>query len=178
MASPALRRWHRRWLLALDRCADLADRPDVCEARAPAVSGWSVGQQLEHLWRADTRILESIEQLAAAQEADEPAEGGGPTLLGHVILVTGFIPRGRAQAPASTTPTGLAPAELKSRLGALRDRAAALEPSLATLESVRATSPHPILGRFDPRTWVRFCGVHHAHHGRIVRDILEAAGVR
>lgn len=176
--STSMRRWHTRWVDALDRCLALSADPDAVEARAAGVSAWSVGQQLEHVMLADTRVLDSIERLSQAEADGLEVTAGSPSLVGRIVLATGFIPRGRATAPEATLPGGMDAEALARRLGEVRDRVSSLEESLGALESVRGTSRHPILGRFTPRRWVQFSGVHHAHHWRIVQDILKAAGVR
>ena len=100
-----LSRSHAAWLRELDSCTRLAERPDTCQARAPGVSAWSVGEQLEHLLLSDRRILGGIEGVleASAQGTAPPGEGG-PTLIGRFILWSGIVPRGRAKAPGSTVP--------------------------------------------------------------------------
>lgn len=52
---------HAAWRRLADTCVRLAGRAEVCEGRAPKVSAWSVGQQLEHLLRADRTILGAID---------------------------------------------------------------------------------------------------------------------
>ncbi len=154
----------------------LADSPEQCAARAPEVSLWSVGEQLEHLLLADRAILGVIDRLCDVTEDSDPeAAKGRPVLLGWVVLTTGFIPRGKAKAPDSTSPAGMSQDELLSGLTEVRERVHALAPRLGEIQGVPYTHGHAKLGHFTPSNWLRFCGVHHVHHAKIVRDILEAS---
>lgn len=122
---------------------------------------------------SDGRILDSLQRLRAEGEAGEAPEAGGPSLGGWFVLLSGFIPRGRARAPEPVVPNGLEPEALSAGLRRNRARVEALGSELALMEKVRNTSRHPILGRFTPRRWIRFAGVHQHHHEKIVRDILR-----
>ncbi len=142
----------------------------------PEVSLWSVGEQLEHLLLADRAVLDVIDRLCdVTEDADEEATKGRPALMGWVVLTTGFIPRGKAKAPDSTSPAGMSPEELLSGFVEVRDRVHALAPRLGEIQGVPYTHGHALLGHFTPSNWVRFCRVHHDHHAKIMRDILEAA---
>jgi hypothetical protein len=175
-ASRGIQRSHGGWLRLVDPCLLFAEQPEVCQVRTPDVSGWSVGEQLEHLLLADRSILGAIRELA--DESGDPGDGaakGSPTFLGRIILWTGFVPRGRGQAPDFTTPSGMSSAELRSGLEEIRDGVQALAPRLDEIERIRAVRAHPLLGSFTPAQWVRFAFVHHVHHAKIIRDILKAA---
>lgn len=139
--------------------------------RVPAVSDWPVLSHLEHICRADQTIIEVLERIADGKIRDR---GGGPTFAGRVVQWTGRIPRGKANAPQPVVPMGLEHEEVTSELHAVKARLTALDPRLTTLAASRATSAHPILGHFTAREWLRFIAVHHGHHERIVRDILDA----
>jgi hypothetical protein len=161
----------------LDACARLAEQPETCEARVPEVSGWSVGEQLEHLLLADRRMLDGIERvLQASADGDPPPARGRPTLVGSVILWTGLIPRGRAKAPESTEPGGMTAPDLAVGFAEARVGVEALQSRLSELGRIASTRAHPILGHFTPTQWLRFSGVHHRHHRKIIRDILRAIG--
>lgn len=166
---------HSAWLGELDRCARLAEQPDTCEVRAPEVSAWSVGEQLEHLLLADRRILGGIERVLEASARGEPTPGeGSPTLIGRLILWSGVVPRGRAKAPQSTSPEGMAAPDLVHGFAEVRVGVDALGSRLADIGRAPSTRAHPILGHFTATQWLRFSGVHHRHHGKIIRDILRA----
>ena len=174
--SARLRRSHTEWLRRLDSCISLAGDAEKCGTTAPEISLWSVGDQLEHLLLADGAILDVIDRLCEVTEpTDQEAAKGRPALLGWVVLTTGFIPRGKAKAPDSTSPAGMSQAGLVSGFAEVRDRVDALASRLGAIQDVPYTHGHAKLGHFRPSNWVRFCGVHHAHHAKIVRDILEAS---
>lgn len=174
--SSRLRRSHVGWLSRLDTCISIAGNSGECGAKVPEVSLWSVGDQLEHLLLADSAILDIIDRLCdVTEESDPEATKGRPALLGWVVLTTGFIPRGKAKAPDSTSPAGMSQEELLSGLAEVRDRVHALASRLGEIQGVPYTYGHAKLGHFTPSNWVRFCRVHHDHHAKIVRDILEAS---
>lgn len=173
----------------------LAEDARACAVRAPSVSGWSVAEHLEHLLRADRWIVGWIES-AVAEGASEPGRersggdasesvgtkpegvelGGKPSAAGYAVLSTGFIPRGRGRAPRLSRPSGLSTAEIRAGLREVLTRVDTLEPRLGEIDAVALTLPHPMLGRFTPARWLRFADIHHAHHAKIIRDILAAGG--
>lgn len=149
----------------LDELDAWAGRPDVS---APAVSGWSIHRQVEHSAIAVREILGVVHQLLAG--GGEMGGRVGPT--GALILLTGWIPRGKAQAPEVVMP-----AETPD-VGAIR--AAITE--ARRLAATAAPAPggrrflHPALGPMNARQWLRFARIHTRHHLKIVRDIAKAAG--
>lgn len=169
-------RSHAALLAELEACGRVAGEAVAFDARAPDTSGWSVGEHLEHLLLADRFMLGLLEG-AAGGEPPVDAGPGRPTLPGYLVLWTGFIPRGAGKAPAGARPRGLSREEVLRGLAAERQRLAGLEPELPGIAAAAYTIPHPALGRLTPRRWLRFAAVHHAHHARIVRDILEEAEV-
>lgn len=123
---------------------------------------------VEHLWRADSGILSWIE---ATLDSDFSPSGGTPTPTGRAVLVSGWIPRGRAKAPEPSVPKGVDVEGLADRLSNLHDLATRLEPGLPAIHASDTTREHPILGHFTPAQWLRFLEVHHRHHEKIIRDI-------
>ena len=121
-----------------------------------------------HLWRVDSGILGWIE---AALDGDGSPPGGTPTATGRAVLVSGWIPRGRANAPEISLPEAADVEDLSERLSGLRGLAERIEPRLSEIHAIRATRDHPILGHFTPSQWLRFLEIHHRHHDKIVRDI-------
>lgn len=160
---------------SIDACIALAEDARVCKACAPSVSEWSVANHLEHLLLADRWMFGWIESVVGAEASDESADpSGSPSPLGYVVLSTGFIPRGRGRAPDRTCPSDLAVSEILAGFRELRAQVEALEPRLGEVDALALTREHPVLGRFTPARWLRFAHVHHAHHEKIVRDILSA----
>ncbi len=161
-------RSHEQLIAGIERCRELAADETRLLASNDAVSGWSVGLHVEHLWRSDSGLLGWIQK-----RLDDPAatSDGGPTRTGRAVLVSGWIPRGRAKAPERTLPETLDIESLPERLVELHGLAEALGPRLPNLHESRATMEHPILGHFTPAQWLRFLDVHHRHHEKIIRDI-------
>lgn len=168
-----IERDHGRLASALDRAVAWATDPGAFEARAEAVSGWSVGLHLEHLLLSDRAIVGWLERAAAGDASREP---GGPSWRGRLVLWTGFIPRGAGRAPDFTVPEGLSRERVEEGFRRLRVRVDGLGARLPTLAAARATMRHPALGTFTSAQWLRFAGVHHAHHEKIIRDVLRASG--
>src|SRR5579864_3795534 len=119
-ASAGLRRVHAQLLRQLALMAELARGPEAeLAARAPAVSGWSVAEQLEHLVLVDRSVLKGVRRLlddahgqwARPAQPAQPAQQAQPAppginLLGRIVLGTGFIPRGRARTLPPFQPGG------------------------------------------------------------------------
>lgn len=170
-------RAHASWLAGLDARLRLAAGARTFRAKAPDTSAWSVGEHLEHLLLADRGIAGVLES-AVGRGPRRPEFGAGrPNFRGYLVLWTGFIPRGAGKAPPWTRPGGLSREEVERGLAGERERVAGLAPELAKVAAARDTFPHPALGRFTPARWVRFAAVHHAHHERIIGEILAAAGI-
>ena len=98
---------------------------------------------------------------------------GEASLPGRMLLRAGFIPRGRAQAPEEVLPAEVPTVEeCRARYEAVLQLLAAFAPHLDTIRKLRGTIPHPLLGDFRARDWVRFARIHTEHHLAIVDDIL------
>ena len=187
-ASAGLRRVHAQILRQLALMAELARGPEAeLAARAPAVSGWSVAEQLEHLVLVDRAVLKSVRHILddprrqSAQPAPPPAPG--INLLGRVVLGTGFIPRGRARTMPPYQPGAAAAAAAGAGvvgivgIEEIERGVRELEPRLGELEAGGGRSRHPLFGGLGGRQWLRFVTVHHHHHLKIVRDIRRARGL-
>lgn len=141
---------------------------------APAISGWSVGQQVEHTLRSMRRMFAAIRLLLEGGD-DRIRTHGEPNVAGVRVLRSGRIERGIAQAPEYVQPgpgpdsEGLRP--LHARLARMVAELPARYPDIR-----RATGvvPHPLLGDFDARNWLALARVHTAHHLEIIDEILAA----
>ncbi len=162
----------RALLREIDVSLDLARDRQRSARVAPSVSRWSVEGHLEHLAKADRRILDWLHRVAMGEEA--PA-AGRPTRIGYAVLLLGFIPRGKGKAPAWTQPESRDGGVIVDALGEALASARRLIGSVTELRSKGARMPHPILGSFSPYQWIRFAHVHHVHHRRIMTDILARA---
>ncbi|MEE9185129.1 MAG: hypothetical protein V3U39_11745 [Acidimicrobiia bacterium] len=65
------------------------------------VSGWSIGQHLDHLGNANREMAGAIQKILAG---DAGSSRSGPTLVGRAVLFSGWIPRGAGKAPEYTAP--------------------------------------------------------------------------
>jgi len=160
-------------LSELRHLAGIAATPHRLERRAPKLSGWSVGEQIEHLAVVDSQVLALFGRLL---EAPENESARRPNLAGRLVLACGWIPRGVGKAPAASRPEGRDPRALQALLGEVEQGFAALGLRLPELARCRARARHPRLGWLDGREWLRFVELHHRHHLRIVRAIERAAG--
>lgn len=193
-ASAGLRRVHAQILRQLALMAELARGPEAeLAARAPAVSGWSVAEQLEHLVLVDRAVLKSVRRLLddpqrqaaqSAQEAQPAPPPPGINLLGRVVLGTGFIPRGRARTlppfqPGAAPPAAAVGAGIAWIVGIaeIEREVRELAPRLGELEAGGGRLRHPLFGGLGGRQWLRFVTVHQHHHLKIVRDIRRARGL-
>lgn len=136
------------------------------EAQAPAVSAWSVGMHLDHLLRTLARGLPRL--IAPVADPTVPP----PVPAGRIVLLTGWIPRGRGQAPEMVRPQPTDAAALTAAFAAAQAQLAALDPHLPAIDRDPTRIAHPLLGGFTPRQWLRFHQVHQRHHAKIIRDIL------
>ncbi len=169
-ASARTRRYHSRILDQLDSLLELARDLPGLELRRQEVSSWNVGEQLEHLVLVDGSLLKVLEKA----EPDAGSAGRGPTAIGRLFLSLGAIPRGRGKAPSFASPSDVELDQVEPRLSAVRERFAALAPDLGRLETRGALARHPVFGHLDGRRWLRFAGIHHHHHWKIIRDIRRS----
>jgi len=156
-------------LAQLSTLADLAKEEPSLELRAPAVSAWSIAEQLEHLRRSDVTIVDALTSL----DVDGPREGS-PTFAGRLVLVTRYIPRGVGRAPGATQPLEVDLDSLARGLIDVRQGFDTLAAELERLARSRATIRHPALGHFTATQMLTFTAIHHHHHRKIIDDIRRA----
>lgn len=174
-ASAGILREHARALRQLTLMAELAQGPALeLAARAPAVSGWSVAEQLEHLALVDRAVLKGVGRIL-----DDPQPPAGPdiNLLGRVVLGTGFMPRGRARTTPAYHPAAMPQEALHAAILDVARGLREMAPRLGGLERAGGRSRHPRFGGLGGRQWLLFLAVHHHHHLKIVRDIRRARGL-
>ena len=172
MTSTKLLRAHAGLLASLDLEIEQASDPAFYEASAPVVSKWSVKDHLEHLSIAHGGIVTWIER---ARDGDPKLDTGGrPNVAGRIVLLVGALPRGRGKAPERTLPKGISAEDLEGRFHGIRERVEGLEGSLAQLQTSRATRNHFAFGDLNAVQWLQFMVIHHNHHQKIIRDVLEA----
>ena len=168
-----VRRDHGRFLAALERALAWAEDPEAFGARDDDVSGWSVGLHLEHLLRADRGILDWLAPTIEGEEPEARSDpDAGPTLAGHAVLLTGYVPRGAGKAPGRTVPVGIERSEVVAGIRGLLTTTRELGGALDVIRRSEARMAHPALGALDAAQWLRFARIHHDHHEKIVRDLL------
>lgn len=153
---------------------ELAADHDLHDVEAVKVSKWTIGKQLEHLLLSDETVLDRFDRLTDGRDGPAP---GGKTMLGRLLLFTGFIPRGAGKSPRAVKPAGRDAADIEAGLQRLAERMAELTEQLPLLEEAGWRCKHPYFGALDIGEWMRFMDVHHRHHLKIIRDIRKAAGV-
>jgi hypothetical protein len=155
----------------------LCDNAALFAARADAVSKWGVAQQTHHCALALARIARGVEGLIANPQ---PGSGTGQKHpQADTMLAAGAFPRGVAKSPDFLIPPDAPDAgETRALLQAAKPLWDALEKRGADITASKGTFPHPILGDFNGVQWVRFMGLHTAHHLKIVRDILAASNLK
>jgi len=141
---------------------------------AERVSRWSITRQIEHIAIANTVFWGRIELLLEGTSADiRPT--GGPTPRGRLVLLTGWIPRGKAQAPKIVQPGESPQKDAVARsLGESKRTMAALASKATAIECATGRLPHPVLGDFSAAQWLKFARIHTLHHLKIIRDIAKA----
>ncbi len=145
----------------------LADEKTAAASR-PNISGWGVGEHVEHLLIADRGTLEAIDRMLTGSLDS----GGSPTAAGRLILAVGRIKRGIGKSPAPVRPRGTDLATVRDMLTNIRSSLDALGNQTEAITACRATAPHPVFGHLRPAQWLRFIDFHHRHHLRIIDDIL------
>ncbi|MBV8199260.1 MAG: DinB family protein [Acidobacteria bacterium] len=175
-AAAGILRVHAQALRQLALMAELAQGPaPELAARVPAISGWSVAEQLEHLVLVDRGVLKGVGRIL-----DEPQRAAGPdiNLVGRVVLGSGFLPRGRARTRPAYEPAAMPREALHAAILAIDRGLRDLQPRLGELQGAAGRLPHPRFGGLGGRQWLRFLTVHHHHHLKIVRDVRRAGGLQ
>ena len=132
--------------------------------RAPRVSAWSVGEHCDHVYTAGLVICAALAVSAATTPRRESSG-----IITWLSLSLGWIPRGKATAPAAVQPVAaIDQVRLDARGAAYLDQRRAAEglPDHGGFD-------HPVFGHLRRRRALRFVDVHATHHAKIVRDILR-----
>ncbi|MEM8963207.1 MAG: DinB family protein [Acidobacteriota bacterium] len=167
-----LRKLHGAVDAQLAELATLTADATLFSSRSDKVSGWSIGQQIEHLVVVNETVLAKVEEVLAA-EGDQKVGGLKP--IGFVALTLGRFVRGVARAPRATRPRDVDRTEMVERLGAQQEVWRAIGERLPAIAASKNRFPHPYFGGLTPAQWIRFIGVHNRHHMRIIADIRKKA---
>lgn len=157
---------------ALNRLGESLEWPEErLYAVVPAVSTWSPAQHVQHAIIALRRIFAAVSELRAGS-GDAVKPKGSPTLSGRALLLSGWIPRGRAQAPEFAVPDAIpSRAGMRERHDAACERFGELAANATTLRGVPGVIEHPILGGMSAVQWWRFARIHTEHHLAIIDDV-------
>ena len=142
--------------------------PALLELRVERVSGWSIGQQIDHI----LKVLDAGQRFLAESDTTLPR---GINLTGRLVFALGWIPRGVGKSPKGVVPADEIPGDLAERAARLR-RAYCETPLPETvLADPKPVLPHPYFGGLSASEGLRFLGIHTHHHLKIVADIRRAA---
>lgn len=157
----------------LETLREMSERSDEDLARrSETVSRWSILLQLSHLGIVDAYIANGI---GTALEKPPRNLDVKLSMIGRIILLTGFIPRGKGKAPEAVMPGAeVSPAEMREQIAEGLGLVAGLEARLPEFAGSTGRFPHPVLGGFTAAQWLKFIRTHHSHHFRIIRDIERA----
>ena len=139
--------------------------------KAEEVSRWSVADHLDHLALANQAMVRAIEQ---ALEQGDAAARGGPTFIGHCVMLTGWIPRGKGKAPDFARPQLETSDELRRTLSDARDALGGLEERLPQIEHASGRCNHFAFGDLKPFQWLKVIEIHTRHHLKIIDAIARA----
>lgn len=143
----------------------LSSLPDAQLFATCDVSQWTPSEHLDH----SVKVMSSI--VRRLLHAD--AERGRPlSVIGRLVLLFGWIPRGRGKSPERLRGARVTREELAAALDALASQLARLDAS--HLAHARGpVVPHPSFGGLTPSQAVRFAAIHTKHHLKIVADLLR-----
>jgi hypothetical protein len=137
---------------------------EYAEHQEDSVSGWTVGQQIEHCCLTMRAVGEAL-----SRTSDLPGRTK-LTIVARRIFKAGSIPRGRAKAPTQVQPgTTPSPEDLRRSIEKARAAVAVIDP-----DDEAGTFEHPYFGSLNREQAIRFIELHNAHHLAIVEDILGA----
>ena len=125
---------------------------------------WTLAQILEHLAIGVDHV---VRQLGERKDRTDMKRRADPrqTLMRHLVLGVGRIPRGRktpkAARPGDRPDPELAMAQYRMAVAEL----ARLTESVPADRQTAIFVQHPILGDLNLPEWVRFFYVHNRHHG-------------
>lgn len=145
-------------LRVLARSAELSSRNE-------RVSAWCLAEQLDHMTKVSWSIVQVLSDPQAAPL------GYGMNILGKLVLLFGWIPRGVGKSPRRFIGATATADDLDAAIAKLATSFDALPFDTLRASNV-AVVPHPKFGGLTPSQALRFLEVHTAHHLKIVDDIV------
>ena len=149
---------------------ELKEAIQYADLKESAISSWSVGEQLEHILLTNEYILSQILN-NYTKKTEKPAR---INWIGHLILWTGYILRGRGKAPGLTIPKKVSKEKIEKSREVVEKLLEEIEEKKSVLRKSNYAFPHPLFGMMSVKQWLRFNEVHTRHHVKIIRDILRA----
>ena len=131
----------------------------------PRVSQWSVGMHVQHCGLTTIAICEAL------STSTTPLPQAHLSLVARLVFLTGWIPRGRAIAPAKVVP------QQETDPAKLLDLLEASERALTKAAELRPDTwfQHPVFGAVARDRALRFIAIHNRHHLKIAADIVNAS---
>lgn len=129
------------------------------------ISKVSVAWHLDHSLKTINGICEAL------SESNPEDYSWAANVARSMSLTLNFIPRGRAQSPASVLPPGTI---FESNLYNQLEQARTKIQKAVKLDN-NANFEHPVFGQMNKSETLRFLEVHTNHHLKIVTDIMKSA---
>ncbi len=144
-----------------------ADKPEAQLCATAPFSKWNPSEHLDHSIKVTASIVNRL------LDTEAPRGERPLTFIGRLVLLFGWIPRGRGKAPERLRGAQCNSADLHASLTKLEGKIALLTDQ--HLDDKRGgIVPHPRFGDLVPTVALRFALIHTRHHLRIVEDILKA----
>ena len=126
-------------------------------------SQWSISQHVDHCLLVMKAAMERLH--------DPKPTSRKKTLVGHVILAIGWIPRGRGKAPELVRGTLRDPKEVVSAISEI-ERQTSTHPAAALANRNLRILKHPYFGGLTAEETLRFVAIHNRHHLKIIKDMV------
>jgi len=132
------------------------------DAINPKISKAGVAWHLDHSLKVINAISDTLQKSNPSEYKYEF------NLMRSLILLLGFIPRGKGKAPKPVTP----PEEIKTEdIVAQLDKARSILAGLDNLDP-KANFHHPIFKQLHKKQALRFMEIHTKHHLKIIEAIV------
>ena len=131
-------------------------------------SAWSALEHLDHTIKVASGLLHVL------NKEEIPRLPRGISVIGRLVLLIGWIPRGRGRSPERMLPAPATVDELQQRLtemDAQIERVANRTAAVPAFPIVR----HPVFGGLTYAQALRFIAIHTHHHLKILDDGQRSA---
>lgn len=149
---------------------ELQDRcKDDLTLHSAAVSKWSYGHHLEHLYLSSHYVLDRLEEALGKENSREHMG-----FWGVGLMVGGFIPRKAFPTIPPLEPQGGSLQQIEPLQQTLHERLSRIDWGLGDVKTSPGKSRHPRMKWLNSGQWMFFADIHHRHHLSIMRDIRKA----